>query len=107
MRLHEAIGCVTSDGEHDGHGDAVGAHNAVTMGTVSVGKTFLATALGQAVVPRHDGVNFERTNTAMDRTDRLRVDALTAADRCRPLPTASTSQSRTSKQPSPEPPFPI
>jgi DNA replication protein DnaC len=35
-------------------------HNAVIMGPVGVGKTFLATALGHAAVRRRHSVHFER-----------------------------------------------
>jgi DNA replication protein DnaC len=37
-----------------------GGHNAVIMGPVGVGNTFLATALGHAAVPRRYSVHFER-----------------------------------------------
>lgn len=39
-------------------------HNAVIMGPVGVGKTFLATALGHAAVRRRYSVHFERTDTS-------------------------------------------
>lgn len=49
-------------------------HNAVIMGPVGVGKTFLATALGHAAVRRHYSVHFERTDTLLRRLKASRLD---------------------------------
>jgi DNA replication protein DnaC len=50
-----------------------GAHNAVIMGPVGVGKTFLATALGHAGIRRRYSVHFERCDRLLKR---LRVSHL-------------------------------
>ncbi len=50
------------------------AHNAVIMGPVGVGKTFLATALGHAAVRRRYRVHFERTDTMLRRLKASRLD---------------------------------
>ncbi len=44
-----------------------GGHNAVIMGPVGVGKTFLATALGHAAVRRRYSVHFERCDRLLKR----------------------------------------
>lgn len=49
-------------------------HNAVIMGPVGVGKTFLATALGHAAVCRRHSVHFERTDTMLKRLKASRLD---------------------------------
>jgi DNA replication protein DnaC len=49
-------------------------HNAVIMGPVGVGKTFLATALGHAAVRRRHSVHFERTDTMLKRLKASRLD---------------------------------
>ena len=49
-------------------------HNAVIMGPVGVGKTFLATALGHAAVRRRRSVHFERTDTMLKRLKASRLD---------------------------------
>jgi len=49
-------------------------HNAVVMGPVGVGKTFLATALGHAAVRRRRSVHFERTDTMLKRLKASRLD---------------------------------
>ena len=43
------------------------AHNALVMGPVGVGKTFLATALGHAAIRRHYSVHFERADVLLKR----------------------------------------
>ena len=48
--------------------------NAVIMGPVGVGKTFLATALGHAAVRRRHSVWFERTDTLLKRLKASRLD---------------------------------
>jgi DNA replication protein DnaC len=50
------------------------AHNALIMGPVGVGKTFLATALGHAAVRRRYSVHFERTDTMLKRLKASRLD---------------------------------
>jgi DNA replication protein DnaC len=49
-------------------------HNAVIMGPVGVGKTFLATALGHAAIRRRYSVHFERTDTMLKRLRASRLD---------------------------------
>jgi DNA replication protein DnaC len=49
-------------------------HNAVIMGPVGVGKTFLATALGHAAIRRRHSVWFERTDTMLKRLKASRLD---------------------------------
>jgi DNA replication protein DnaC len=49
-------------------------HNAVIMGPVGVGKTFLATALGHAAVRRRYSVHFERCNRLLKRLRASRLD---------------------------------
>jgi DNA replication protein DnaC len=49
-------------------------HNAVIMGPVGVGKTFLATALGHAAVRRRYSVHFERADTMLKRLKASRLD---------------------------------
>jgi DNA replication protein DnaC len=49
-------------------------HNAVIMGPVGVGKTFLATALGHAAIRRRHSVHFERTDTMLRRLKASRLD---------------------------------
>jgi DNA replication protein DnaC len=44
-----------------------GGHNAVIMGPVGVGKTFLATALGQAAIRRRYSVHLERCDLLLER----------------------------------------
>jgi len=49
-------------------------HNAVIMGPVGVGKTFLATALGHAAIRRRYSVHFERADTMLRRLKASRLD---------------------------------
>jgi hypothetical protein len=49
-------------------------HNAVIMGPVGVGKTFLATALGHAAVRRRFSVHFERCDRLLKRLRASRLD---------------------------------
>ena len=49
-------------------------HNALIMGPVGVGKTFLATALGHAAVRRRYSVHFERTDQLLRRLKASRLD---------------------------------
>ena len=49
-------------------------HNAVIMGPVGVGKTFLATALGHAAVRRRFSVHFERCDLLLKRLRASRLD---------------------------------
>jgi DNA replication protein DnaC len=49
-------------------------HNAVIMGPVGVGKTFLATALGHAAVRRRFSVHFERGDRMLKRLRASRLD---------------------------------
>ena len=51
-----------------------GGHNAVIMGPVGVGKTFLATALGHAAVRRRFSVHFERCDRMLKRLRASRLD---------------------------------
>ncbi len=51
-----------------------GGHNAVIMGPVGVGKTFLATALGHAAVRRRFSVAFERCDRLFKRLRASRLD---------------------------------
>jgi DNA replication protein DnaC len=51
-----------------------GGHNAVIMGPVGVGKTFLATALGQAAVRRRYSLHFERCDRLLKRLRASRLD---------------------------------
>jgi DNA replication protein DnaC len=48
--------------------------NALLMGPVGVGKTFLATALGHAAIRRHYSVHFERTDVLLKRLKASRLD---------------------------------
>ncbi|MDT7742907.1 MAG: hypothetical protein QOE59_1985 [Actinomycetota bacterium] len=50
------------------------AHNALVMGPVGVGKTFLATALGHAAVRRKHSVVFERADRLFKRLRAARLD---------------------------------
>jgi DNA replication protein DnaC len=50
------------------------AHNALVMGPVGVGKTFLATALGHAAVRRKHSVHFERADRLFKRLRAARLD---------------------------------
>lgn len=50
------------------------AHNALIMGPVGVGKTFLATALGHAAVRRRYSVHFERADKLFKRLRAARLD---------------------------------
>jgi len=50
------------------------AHNAMIMGPVGVGKTFLATALGHAAVRRRYTVHFERCDRLLKRLKASRLD---------------------------------
>ena len=50
------------------------AHNALVMGPVGVGKTFLATALGHAAVRRKHSVHFERADKLFKRLRAARLD---------------------------------
>ncbi len=49
-------------------------HNAVIMGPVGVGKTFLATALGHAAIRRRISVHFERCDRLLKRLRATRLD---------------------------------
>lgn len=49
-------------------------HNALIMGPVGVGKTFLATALGHAAVRRRYSAHFERTDRLLKRLKASRLD---------------------------------
>ena len=49
-------------------------HNALLMGPVGVGKTFLATALGHAAIRRHYSVHFERADVLLKRLKASRLD---------------------------------
>jgi DNA replication protein DnaC len=49
-------------------------HNAVIMGPVGVGKTFLATALGHAAVRRRHSVHFERCDRLLKHLRASRLD---------------------------------
>ena len=49
-------------------------HNALIMGPVGVGKTFLATALGHAAVRRRYSVHFERADKLFKRLRAARLD---------------------------------
>src|SRR3954452_13692434 len=49
-------------------------HNAVIMGPVGVGKTFMATALGHAAVRRRYSVVFQRTDILLKRLRASRLD---------------------------------
>jgi DNA replication protein DnaC len=49
-------------------------HNALIMGPVGVGKTFLATALGHAAVRRKHSVHFERADKMFKRLRAARLD---------------------------------
>jgi DNA replication protein DnaC len=49
-------------------------HNAVIMGPVGVGKTFIATALGHAAVRRRYSVVFQRADVALKRLRASRLD---------------------------------
>jgi DNA replication protein DnaC len=51
-----------------------GGHNAVIMGPVGVGKTFLATALGHAAVRRRYSVHFDRCDRLLKRLRTSRLD---------------------------------
>jgi hypothetical protein len=51
-----------------------GGHNAVIMGPVGVGKTFLATALGHAAIRRRYTVHFERCDRLLKRLRASRLD---------------------------------
>lgn len=50
------------------------SHNAIIMGPVGVGKTYLATALGHAAVRRRYSVHFERTDVLLKRLRASRLD---------------------------------
>jgi DNA replication protein DnaC len=50
------------------------AHNAIILGPVGVGKTFLATALGHAAVRRRYSVHFERADQLLKRLKASRLD---------------------------------
>jgi len=49
-------------------------NDAVIMGPVGVGKTFLATAIGHIAVRRHRSVHFERADTMLKRLKASRLD---------------------------------
>jgi DNA replication protein DnaC len=51
-----------------------GGYNAVIMGPVGVGKTFLATALGHAAIRRRYSVHFERCDRLLKRLRASRLD---------------------------------
>ena len=82
------------------------ATNAIIMGPVGVGKTFLATALGHAAIRRRHSVHFERAGQLLKRLKAsrldnshdaeirklLRVDLLILDDYClQPMDTADTA----------------
>lgn len=50
------------------------AHNALILGPVGVGKTFLATALGHAAIRRRHSVHFERADQLFKRLKASRLD---------------------------------
>jgi DNA replication protein DnaC len=50
------------------------AHNALILGPVGVGKTFLATALGHAAIRRRASVHFERADQLLKRLKASRLD---------------------------------
>jgi DNA replication protein DnaC len=50
------------------------AHNALILGPVGVGKTFLATALGHAAIRRRHTVHFERSDQLFKRLKASRLD---------------------------------
>jgi DNA replication protein DnaC len=50
------------------------AHNALILGPVGVGKTFLATALGHAAIRRRRSVHFERADQLFKRLKASRLD---------------------------------
>lgn len=50
------------------------AHNALILGPVGVGKTFLATALGHAATRRRHSVHFERSDQLFKRLKASRLD---------------------------------
>ncbi len=50
------------------------AHNALILGPVGVGKTFLATALGHAAIRRRHSVHFERSDRLFKRLKASRLD---------------------------------
>ncbi len=50
------------------------AHNALILGPVGVGKTFIATALGHAAVRRRHSVHFERADQLFKRLKASRLD---------------------------------
>ncbi len=49
-------------------------HNALILGPVGVGKTFLATALGHVAIRRRSGVHFERADRLFKRLKASRLD---------------------------------
>jgi DNA replication protein DnaC len=49
-------------------------HNAIIMGPVGVGKTFVATALGHTAIRRRHSVHFERTDRLLKRLRVSRLD---------------------------------
>ena len=49
-------------------------HNALILGPVGVGKTFLATALGHAAIRRRHSVHFERADQLLKRLKASRLD---------------------------------
>lgn len=55
-------------------------HNALIMGPVGVGKTFLATALGHAAVRRRYSVHFQRTDVLLKKLRASRLDNSHAAE---------------------------
>lgn len=55
-------------------------HNAIVMGPVGVGKTFLGTALGHVGVRRRYSVHFERTDVLLKRLRASRLDNSHAAE---------------------------
>jgi DNA replication protein DnaC len=56
------------------HWDHEAGHNALVLGPVGVGKTFLATALGHAAVRRRHPVHFERADRMFKRLRAARLD---------------------------------
>ena len=61
------------------------ANNAIVMGPVGVGKTFLATALGHIAVRRRTSVHFERADQLFKRLRVARLDISVDAELRKPL----------------------
>ena len=74
-----------------------GGHNAVIMGPVGVGKTFLATALGHAAVRRRYSVHFERCDRLLKRLRASRGSTTVTTSRCASCCASTSSSSMTSR----------